>query len=88
MTLKLYNKSDMMFYYIMFNLMMCNGVSCMDENKKRRVQWSTATDAILYERFKKLSTDTRIPSTRLLDEALEDLLVKHGALAKEDKKTP
>lgn len=55
---------------------------------KNREQWSTATDKILLAKFRKLSKDTRIPATRLLDEAIEDLLVKHNVIKKEDKKTP
>lgn len=43
-----------------------------------RKMWSTSTDYYLYKAFKKLSEETRIPSTRLLDEAIEDLLKKYG----------
>ncbi len=32
----------------------------------------------LLEKLKKLSDETRIPQSRLVDEALEDLLKKHG----------
>lgn len=53
-----------------------------------RKQWSTAVDEEILERFKKLSEKTRIASTKLLDEALEDLLVKYNELDKSDKKTP
>ena len=56
--------------------------------KRARKQWSTATDYDLYEKFKQLSEDTRIPSTKLLDEAIEDLLVKYNIIDKKDKKTP
>ena len=56
------------------------------ENKKRRKQWSTATDYDLYEKLKGLSDKTRIPTTKLLDEAIEDLLVKYNILQKSDKK--
>lgn len=55
---------------------------------RNRQQWSTATDKDLLARFRKLSEDTRIPASRLLDEALEDLLVKYKVIKKEDKKTP
>ena len=58
------------------------------ENKKRRKQWSTATDYDLYEKLKELSDKTRIPTTKLLDEAIEDLLVKYNILQKSDKKNP
>jgi len=55
---------------------------------RNRQQWSTATDKTLLEKFRKLSDDTRIPATRLLDEALEDLLVKYKVISSTDKKTP
>lgn len=58
------------------------------ENKKRRKQWSTATDYDLYEKLKGLSEKTRIPTTKLLDEAIEDLLVKYNIIQKSDKKNP
>lgn len=58
------------------------------ENKKRRKQWSTATDYDLYEKLKELSDKTRIPTTKLLDEAIEDLLVKYNIIQKSDKKNP
>lgn len=56
--------------------------------KTKRKIWTTATDPELYDKFKKLSTTTRIASTRLLDEAIEDLLVKYKVIDKADKKTP
>ena len=55
---------------------------------RNREKWSTATDKDLLAKFRKLSEDTRIPAARLLDEAIEDLLVKHGKIDKNDKKTP
>ena len=42
----------------------------------------------LLEKFRELSAETRIPATRLLDEAIEDLLVKYNVIRKDDKKTP
>lgn len=50
-----------------------------------RKQWSTSTDAELYELLKKLSDDTRIPTSRLLDEAIEDLLLKYHKIEKKTK---
>ena len=50
-----------------------------------RKQWSTTTDGDLYKKFKKLSESTRIPSTRLLDEAIEDLLLKYHVIDKKEK---
>lgn len=54
--------------------------------KKRRKQWSTATDYELYEKLKGLSDKTRVPTTKLLDEAIEDLLVKYDIIKKSEKK--
>lgn len=56
--------------------------------KKRRKQWSTATDYELYEKLKGLSDKTRVPTTKLLDEAIEDLLVKYDIIKKSEKKNP
>lgn len=59
----------------------------MAETNRRRIQWSTSSDRELYEQLKALSEQTRIPATKLLDEAIEDLLLKHGVI-KEKTKTP
>ncbi|MDO5305496.1 MAG: ribbon-helix-helix domain-containing protein [bacterium] len=48
------------------------------ERKKNRTLWSTSTDYYLHLGLKNLSKKTRIPSTRLLDEAIQDLLEKYG----------
>ena len=45
---------------------------------RNRTQW----------KFRQLSTQTRIPASRLLDEAIEDLLVKYAVMTKEEKKNP
>ncbi|MCI6990024.1 MAG: ribbon-helix-helix domain-containing protein [Clostridiales bacterium] len=55
---------------------------------RNRKQWSTAIDKDLYEKLRLLSETSRIPATRLLDEAIEDLLVKHNVITKEEKKNP
>ena len=55
---------------------------------RNRQPWSTTTDKELLEKFRELSAETRIPATRLLDEAIEDLLVKYNVIRKDDKKTP
>lgn len=44
-----------------------------------RVQFSTKLDPKLKDALIKLSETTRIPQTRLLDEAIEDLLKKHSS---------
>lgn len=43
-----------------------------------RVPYSTKVDRNLKDQFVKLSESTRIPQSKLLDEALEDLLKKYG----------
>lgn len=58
------------------------------EQPKNRKHWSTSTDPNLLNSLKELSDKTRIPVSKLLDEAIEDLLVKHGVMQKADKKTP
>ena len=55
---------------------------------KNRTPWSTATDNELLAKFRQLAADTRIPAARLLDEAIEDLLVKYNVITKEEKKNP
>lgn len=55
---------------------------------KNRTPWSTATDNELLAKFRQLAAETRIPAARLLDEAIEDLLVKYNVITKEEKKNP
>ncbi len=43
-----------------------------------RIQFSTKVDSVLLEKLKQLSDKTRIPQTKLIDEAIELLLKKHG----------
>lgn len=57
-----------------------------EEHKKRnngltnRTQFTTSVKNELYIKYKELSAETRIPATKLLDEALADLLTKYGKL--------
>lgn len=44
---------------------------------KKRIRVGLSIDAVLVERLKKLSEETRINQSRLVDEALELLLEKH-----------
>jgi len=44
---------------------------------KNRVRIGSAIDKELYESLKKLSDETRIPISKLLDEAIQDLIKKH-----------
>jgi predicted DNA-binding protein len=43
-----------------------------------RERISNSIDKELYRRLKKLSEDTRVPISKYLDEAIEDLLKKHS----------
>lgn len=53
--------------------------------KKNRVRWTTSVNPDLLDKFKKLSDKTRIPVSRLTDEAIEDLLFKHKKSENESK---
>lgn len=46
---------------------------------KNRRRFTSSLDNRLVPLFDALATKTRIPKSRLLDEAIEDLLAKHGA---------
>ncbi|MGL4992318.1 MAG: ribbon-helix-helix domain-containing protein [Sarcina sp.] len=46
---------------------------------KNRTRIGSAIDTQLYNKLKKLSEKTRIPISKLLDEALEDLIKKHNS---------
>lgn len=46
---------------------------------KYRTRFTSSLKNELVEPFDQLSIKTRIPKSRLLDEAIEDLLKKHGA---------
>lgn len=50
-----------------------------------RKHWSTSTDYELYEQIRSLSAKTRIPVSKLLDEAIEDLLLKHKVISVKTK---
>ena len=44
-----------------------------------REKISNSVEKELYAKLKKLSAETRIPISKFLDEAIEDLLIKHSA---------
>lgn len=52
-----------------------------------RKHWSTSTDIELHDLLRNLSQKTRIPVSKLLDEAIEDLLLKYNEI-KDKTKTP
>lgn len=45
---------------------------------KNRQRYTASLDNGLIEKLKELSTKTKIPQSKLLDEAIELLLQKHG----------
>jgi len=45
---------------------------------KYRVKISTTVDTNLHKAFEALARETRIPMSKLYDEAIADLLKKHG----------
>ena len=47
-------------------------------NLKNRHAFSNAIDKALFEAFEQLHRDTRVPKSKLLDEAVELLLRKYG----------
>jgi hypothetical protein len=47
---------------------------------KNRSAFSNAIETRLYKAFTELSQETRITQSKLLDEAIEDLLIKYGKL--------
>lgn len=46
---------------------------------KNRTRFTSSLDNKLVQPFNELSKNTRIPKSRLLDEAIADLLKKHGS---------
>ncbi len=53
----------------------------MSEKRERR-SWTTTIYADLFMELKKLSETTRIPVSKLTDEAIEDLLQKYKSKEK------
>lgn len=45
---------------------------------RNRQRYTTSVDNELVEKFKELSTKTKIPQSKLLDEAIELVLKKYG----------
>ena len=48
-----------------------------NKDLKNRVRFSTSLDKDLAKRLDDLSTNTRIPKSKLVDEAIEMFLAKH-----------
>lgn len=58
----------------------------MAGNLKTRTRYTATVDADLVENLKELSQKTRIPQSKLMDEAIELLLKNHNVRIKRKKK--
>ncbi len=63
-------------YYIIFTLIQNKKIGVY--MLKNRTKIGSAIDKDLYTKLQELSKETRIPLSRLLDEAIECLLSKHN----------
>ena len=52
---------------------------------RNRKQVASTVDPELWEKFRDFSLKSRIPASRLLDEAVEDLLLKYKVIPKKEK---
>ena len=57
----------------------------MAQTRRHRKQIASTVDEGLWEAFRTLSQGVRIPASRMLDEALEDLLLKYGVIGAKEK---
>ena len=57
----------------------------MAQVKRNRKQIASTVDEELWEAFRTLSQNMRIPASRMLDEALEDLLLKYEVISEKVK---
>lgn len=57
----------------------------MSQTQRNRRQIASTVDPELWDKFRDLSTQTRIPASRLLDEAVEDLLLKFKVIDQKEK---
>ncbi|MFP1883509.1 ribbon-helix-helix domain-containing protein [Lonsdalea quercina] len=55
---------------------------------KNRHRFTSSIDKNLVSMLDDLAIQTRIPKSRLLDEAISDLLLKHGMLLKQKDSQP
>lgn len=58
----------------------------MDNKLKNRTRYTATVDNDLVENLKELSQKTRIPQSKLVDEAIELLLKNHNVRVKRKKK--
>lgn len=59
-----------------------------DSILKTRTRFTSTLKNELIAQFDKLAAETRIPKSRLLDEAIEDLLLKYGIPPYPDQDQP
>ena len=52
-------------------------MSFEDRGLKNRAPFSTTVDKKILEKLDKLAVKTRIPKSKLIDEAIQDLLIKY-----------
>ncbi len=57
----------------------------MSQMNRNRKQIASTVDPDLWEKFRDLSAQTRIPASRLLDESVEDLLLKYRVIDHKEK---
>lgn len=55
--------------------------------QRKRLQIASTVDPVIWKLFQDFARQTRIPASRLLDEAMEDLLLKYKVID-EKTKTP
>ncbi len=61
------------------------GESTMSQAPQNRKQIASTVNPELWEAFQQLSRHTRIPASRLLDEAVEDILLKYHIIDPKEK---
>ncbi len=57
----------------------------MSQFSRNRKQIASTVDPELWDMFRELSRHTRIPASKLLDEAVEDLLLKFHVIDHKEK---
>ena len=50
---------------------------------RRRISWTSSSDPDIHAKFKELADITGIPISRLMDEAMRDLIVKYEDIRKQ-----
>lgn len=59
----------------------------MSQLNRRRKPIASTVDPELWENLREFSIKSRIPASRLLDEAIEDILLKYHAVSQKDEKS-